>query len=200
MTQIDPEQERRRLGQLYVTMSDEELDKLVAAADDLTDVARQALGKEIERRGGHLELTEEPPQPEPPHPQLLTVARVRDLEEAMLARGLLASAGIESFVADENLVRMNWFLSNVIGNLRLQVREEDAERAEEVLSQQVPEEFEIDSAEGFLQPKCPKCGSVDIHFEGASRPGADLGLALQPAAAARKKRMGMQSLRCPMAR
>ena len=170
MNKIDPVQERERLEKLYSGMADEELDKLLDAADELSETARAALKAEIERRGGHVEYEWEPAPAEVEHPNLVAVARFRDLEQATIARGVLQSAGIESFLADENTVRMDWFWSNMIGNMRLMVREEDAEAATQILGQPVPEMFPTDNdEEPFEQPKCPKCGSLDIQFEGVDR-------------------------------
>lgn len=168
MTKIDVDRERARLSDLYGQMADEELDQLLQSSDELTETAREVLKAEIEKRGGHVEYSAVHPDAEVAHPQLVTVARFRDLPEAMLARGRLQSAGIDAFLADENYIRMDWFMSNMIGNMRLQVREDDAESAKEILAQQVPEKFETDT-ESFEQPKCPKCGSVDIEFEGVNR-------------------------------
>jgi len=169
MSKIDPVQERERLGKLYSGMADEELDKLLDAADELSETAREALKAEIERRGGHVEYEWESPSTEA-HPNLVAVSRFRDLEQATIARGLLQSAGIECFLADENTVRMDWFWSNMIGNMRLMVREEDAEAAAEILAQPIAETFATDDGEGrFVQPQCPKCGSLDIQFEGVDR-------------------------------
>jgi hypothetical protein len=170
MNRIDPVQEHERLAKLYSGMTDEELDKLLDAADELSETARDALKAEIERRGGHVEYQWEPAPTEVAHPNLVAVARFRDLEQATIARGVLQSAGIESFLADENTVRMDWFWSNMIGNMRLMVREEDAETAAQILAQPIPETFPTDNGEGlFEQPKCPKCGSLDIQFEGVDR-------------------------------
>lgn len=168
MTKVDLDRERARLSDVYSRMADEELDKLLQSSDELTETARAVLTAEIEKRGGHVEYSTMPSDEEASHPQLVTVARFRDLPEAMLARGRLQSAGINAFLADENYIRMDWFMSNMIGNMRLQVREDDAESAKEILAQEVPENFETD-AEKFEQPKCPKCGSVDIQFEGLNR-------------------------------
>ena len=168
MTKIDLDRERARLIDVYSRMADEELDKLLQSSEELTETAREALKAEIEKRGGQVEYSTVPAVAEAAHPQLVTVARFRDLPEAILARGRLQSAGIDAFLADENYIRMDWFMSNMIGNMRLQVREDDAESAKEILGQQVPEDFEI-GAEKFEQPKCPKCGSADIEFEGVNR-------------------------------
>jgi hypothetical protein len=174
MTKIDPVQERQRLEKLYAAMADEELDKLLEAANDLSESAREVLKTEIERRGGHVEYVVEPSPPEPDHPNLVAVARFRDLEQATIARGMLQSAGIDCFLADENTVRMDWFWSNMIGNMRLLVREDDAQAATEILAQPIPHAIPMDDGEEpFEQPKCPKCGSLDIQFEGWDR-GASL--------------------------
>jgi Putative prokaryotic signal transducing protein len=170
MTIIDPEQERLRLEGVYAGMSDGELDKLLAEADELTDVARAALKAEMERRGAQVEYTQEPAVQEPEHPRLVTVARFRDLAEATVAKGMLESAGVECFLADENLIRMDWFYSNAIGGMRLQVRQDDAELATEIMKQKVPDDFPLnDDGERYQQPTCPKCQSLDIHFEGVDR-------------------------------
>lgn len=41
--------------------------------------------------------------------------------QAQLARAELAAAGIESWLADETLVSMDWFISNAVGGIKLQV-------------------------------------------------------------------------------
>jgi hypothetical protein len=170
MSKVDPVQERERLENVYSAMADEELNQLLDAADELSETAREVLKAEIERRGGHVEYEWEPTAAEALHPKLVTIARFRDLDKATVARCVLESAGIESFLADQNVVRMDWFWSNMIGNMRLMVREEDAEGAAEILAQPVPRSFATDHGqEVFEQPKCPKCGSHDIEFEGWDR-------------------------------
>ena len=69
---------------------------------------------------------------------LVILRQFRDLPEALLAKGSLASAGIESFLADDNMVRMDWFISNLVGGIKLCVRPEDAEAALEMLEQPIP--------------------------------------------------------------
>lgn len=83
---------------------------------------------------------------------IITLRRFRDLPEALVAKSILDSAGIESFLCDENLVRMDWFYSPVIGGMRLWVREEDASTAEELPSLKVPAEFDVDSSEPGPNP------------------------------------------------
>lgn len=71
----------------------------------------------------------------------MTIRQFRDLPEAILARGVLESAGIETFLADDNIVRMDWFISNLVGGIKLKVRKEDLEAANEVLQAPVPGEL-----------------------------------------------------------
>jgi len=57
------------------------------------------------------------------------------LPEALLARSILESAGIECFLGDQNIIRMDWFLSNALGGVKLRVREEDVAEADALLGQ-----------------------------------------------------------------
>src|SRR5215475_12748338 len=101
---------------------------------------------------------------------VVTLQHFRDIPEALLAKGKLESAGIECLLADGNLVRMDWLLSNAIGGLRLQVKKEDLEPARALLDEPIPPEFtEEQVGEDFAQPRCPRCCSLDIGFEKLDR-------------------------------
>jgi hypothetical protein len=141
MSEIDSEQERKRLTALYSQMSEGELQEIAAEASTLTEIAQKALSDEFQRRGI-------PAVPEPPKithefefQDLVTIRQFRDLPEAILARGVLESAGIEAFLADDNIVRMDWFISNLVGGIKLKVRNEDLETANEVLLAPAPGEL-----------------------------------------------------------
>lgn len=153
MTRIDWGKERERVTGIYAGMSDGELEKVAGEADCLTDVARGALRSEMLSRG-----MSAPPEAraaggtsesEPAHPRLVMVGRYRDLPNASLAKSVLDSAGIESFLADENMVRMDWFYSNLIGGIKLMVREEDADTAKKLLEMDVPESFDVEGAGNY---------------------------------------------------
>jgi hypothetical protein len=102
---------------------------------------------------------------------LVTIERFRDLPEALLAKGKLESAGILCFLADSELVRTDWLWSNAIGNMRLQVKSEDAQEAMSILREPPPEIFlEEEVGEYYQQPRCPKCNSIDIGFESIDKP------------------------------
>ena len=112
----DP-QERARLAQLYAGMTPEELQKIADDAGSLTNMARQALVEEIDRRGLGIPLTEASGEDVIEKRNLVPIRHFRDLPEALLAKGGLESAGIESFLADDNMVRMDWFISNLLGGV-----------------------------------------------------------------------------------
>jgi hypothetical protein len=146
----------------YRPMSETELMNLAREYDGLVDEAQAALRAEFARRGLEPPLIEEDEAPiAGDDPGLVTVARYRDMPEAIVARAVLEEAGIECLLRDENTVRTDWLLSNLIGGMRLQVAAKDEVKARELLSQPVPQEFATDSGD-FVQPVCPKCGSTDV--------------------------------------
>jgi rubredoxin len=97
---------------------------------------------------------------------LITLWRYRDLSEALVAQSKLDAEGFASFLADENVLRLNWFWSNGFGGVRLYVREDEKEAALAVLAEEIPEGFTADEVgEDYEQPSCPRCGSRDVSFE-----------------------------------
>ena len=101
---------------------------------------------------------------------LVTIERFRDLPEALLAKGKLESAGITCFLADTELVRTDWLWSNLIGNMRLQVRAEDADDALALLHEPIPPTLATDElGDAYHQPHCPNCDSLDVAFEAINR-------------------------------
>lgn len=163
--------ERRRLEVTYAGMTDGELQRLARNAESLTELAWDALEDELDRR--HLEIADDPiPRA---HEQLemrelVTVRQFRDLPEALLAKGSLESAGIECFLADDNLVRLDWFISNFIGGIKLNVRAADAQNAQKLLNEPILEGLYVQGVGLYEQPRCPKCKSLDVNFQELDRP------------------------------
>jgi hypothetical protein len=110
--------------------------------------------------------------------EFVTVERYRDLSEAIVAHSLLESAGIASWIRDENVARMEWQYSNLLGGIRLQVEAQDEDAAHDVLQQPIPGTIAFGKDEDFAQPQCPACGSIDITYEGQARGAALLGVSL----------------------
>lgn len=132
----DTEKERWRLSRLYGSMTEGEVEKLAADAGSLSEAAKWALKLDLSRRGLKTKLEE--PGPPPEAAALSKVVNIRQymtLPEALLAKSILDSAGIESFLGDQNIIRMDWFLSNALGGVKLRVREEDVEIAMALLNQ-----------------------------------------------------------------
>ncbi len=65
--------------------------------------------------------------------RFVTVATFMLSAEAESQKLLLEQEGIRAFLADDNLVRANWFLSNAVGGAKLQVATSDADRARKIL-------------------------------------------------------------------
>lgn len=65
-------------------------------------------------------------------PELVTIRQFGDMSEALFAKGCLDSAGIECFLADLNVARMDW---PVTRGIRLQVGPADVEAAVAMLEQ-----------------------------------------------------------------
>ncbi len=76
--------------------------------------------------------------------------------EAHIAYGQLAENGIESFLQDEFTVTIDPVLTNAVGGIKLTVRDEDADQANEILFA-----FEADRKE---KQACPNCGSTDVEY------------------------------------
>jgi len=150
---IDPVQERQRLMDVYSHMTDGELQVLAEDMASLTSLARQVLDDEMARR----ELS--PLEPDPSHPDpdgsqdetalrtMVTIRSFPDVMQAWLAKSSLESAGVECYLVDDNMVRLDWGMSIVLGGVKLRVKPEDAEDALVFLDQPVPEELGDDDAE-----------------------------------------------------
>ena len=168
---LDEQREKRRLAANYAGMTDGELQRLARSAESLTELAWDALEGELDRR--HLELPREA-APEPRQQmemrELVTIRQFRDLPEALLAKGSLESAGIECFLADENLVRLDWFISSFIGDIKLNVRAADVENACQILDEPILEGLYVQGVGLYEQPRCPKCQSLDVNFQELDHP------------------------------
>jgi hypothetical protein len=157
------------LAEQYAQMSETELMELAHSYDGLLEPAQTALRAEFARRGLEPPVVQEPEEWE--LRRLVTVRRYRDLAEAYAGRSLLESADIPAWIADEHLVRMDWFYSNLVGGMRLQVDERDEAAAREILDEKVPPAIAYGLEEVYVQPTCPTCGSADITFGGGTERG-----------------------------
>jgi hypothetical protein len=158
------DQELARLTVVYSGMADGELEDLAATGFELSADARQALEAEIGRRDLKFVVAPPPSTVVYELDDTVILRRFRDLPEALLAKGSLESAGIHAFLVDDNMIRMDWFISNLLGGIKLEVRAEDAEAANEILSQPIPPTVDVEGIGEYEQPKCPRCQSLDVNY------------------------------------
>jgi hypothetical protein len=133
----------------YSRMSDGELIKLALESRALSETAWEALEEALERR--HLEVPEpEPPQVRVPGTRDLVVLRAfRDVPEALLAKGRLQACGVECFLADENMVRLDWFISNLLGGVKLMVQPAEFSKASRILNEPQASDTQSESDSDF---------------------------------------------------
>ena len=147
----ESEHEHGQFAARYQEISDGELLKLAAQAWALSDAAWDALEDELDKRG--LEVPEAAALPAielAERRNLVLLRRFRDIPEALLAKGRLDSAGIDCFLADENMVRMDWFISNLLGGIKLLVDPEQFTDASRRLNDSV-----LDSDEEGMDENTP---------------------------------------------
>ncbi len=91
---------------------------------------------------------------------LVTIASFTTVPEAELARGLLASHGIEVTLTNAATVNLQWALSNALGGVGVQVSEQDAEEAKKILADRVAP---VLADEGW--GACVNCGSKSLEVQ-----------------------------------
>ena len=144
---IDPEQEQARLAAKFASMADDELLDIGQFPSELTDIAFLALRQEMMKRNLEWPGKDSPlpsnMAPNAPaddsHDRPVVVRRYRDMPAAFVDKSVLDGAGIDCFLQDSHVVRMDWLWSNAIGGIKLIVRQKDAEDANALLNQPPPE-------------------------------------------------------------
>ncbi|MDR6527558.1 putative RNA-binding Zn-ribbon protein involved in translation (DUF1610 family) [Chryseobacterium rhizosphaerae] len=99
--------------------------------------------------------------------------------EANRDKQILAENGINSFIANEQLIQSDWLLSQAVGGIQLQVFENDLERAKQILQDyKYNEEYSLEVEHTIENPEfnfvCPKCGSNHIYQD--EKPGGVFGI------------------------
>ncbi len=95
----------------------------------------------------------------------IAVASFSQPVEAHLARTKLESEGIPCVVGDEHLVRVDWFLSNAVGGVKLMVPRSEVERARDALRPRPRLVVVSDRGEPVDgEMICPRCRSDDVYY------------------------------------
>jgi hypothetical protein len=81
----------------------------------------------------------------------------------------LESAGIAAILVDDNIIRTDWLISNLIGGVKLCVHERDEDAGLDLLEQSTPANIDVEGVGTFEQPTCPVCHSLGIRFEALNR-------------------------------
>lgn len=147
---------------------------------DALDCAKQELssrGVQFNQQPGGQQPAEPEEEENNFHHELVTVATFSAPYEAQLAKGLLETNGIQAFVADEYTIGINWFYSNALGGVRVQVAETDAGQSLKLLDSEV-EPGGIDPQTEESWGDCPNCGSRNIAYFTAKQGAALLSLLL----------------------
>ena len=76
--------------------------------------------------------------------ELITIRSFGDMTEALMAQGCLRSAGIDSYLADVNMTRIDW---PVTRGMKLQVGVDDVEAAIALLEESAEDDSEAPAAE-----------------------------------------------------
>ena len=111
--------------------------------------------------------------------QLQVLSRFGTIGEAESARTALDAAGIDAEIVDEEMVVVNWMISNAIGGVKLLVRDSDLAESKEILSTAaLPLADEnaggtvVDqralgapppNASDTVEERCPRCGLPELH-------------------------------------
>jgi hypothetical protein len=100
----------------------------------------------------------------------IAVASFSQPVEAHLARTKLESEGIPCVVGDENLIRVDWLLSNAVGGVKLMVPVSELERARDALRPR-PHLVVVGDREGHAEGDmiCPRCRCDDVYYNRYSR-------------------------------
>jgi hypothetical protein len=95
-------------------------------------------------------------------------ARFITIGEAEAAVSALDAAGIETHMVDGNIIGIDWQMAQAVGGVKILVRDEDLQRASEILSLHAVDPVIEPIAEAPVEPEppvvCPECGSSDFIF------------------------------------
>jgi hypothetical protein len=105
--------------------------------------------------------------------KLVTIARFDLAGQAHIAKNALEAVGIKSVLADEQTIAMDWLLSNAIGGIKVQVLEEDAERAVVALEESLGSDEPVDEDMMAAEAEAAEKEDLDEPSDSAA-PSADV--------------------------
>ena len=96
---------------------------------------------------------------------LVTVAAYTDAIEAHIAKGRIEADGIPAYIAHEHHIWANWFISNALGGVKVQVLPQFEVDAKSILKAIKTSTYEqlLEDQEGLFEKEvCPECKSEAI--------------------------------------
>jgi hypothetical protein len=90
------------------------------------------------------------------------IATFPDLASAEVAKSVLEARDIPAWIPDANLAGLDWRMGTAIGGVRLQVDDQHAEAAAELLVAESPLEADSETGELDADEVCPHCKSTHI--------------------------------------
>ncbi len=91
--------------------------------------------------------------------------------DVQLAKGVLDSEGIQSFIADYHIASIAPHYIPALSGIKLNVKEQDYQEAKKILDDYTGkiQESSNKKAENTVRMKCPECGSENLIKTGASK-------------------------------
>jgi hypothetical protein len=135
---------RQSLSEYYESLNDEALRDLFHSGE-LTALAQEVAGTELQRRGisiqSALTPTKEPPRDEEAAKELdergegklVLLAQLWTAAEAEMLRGRLNAEGVDAIIADAQVVQTTAMMSLAFGGVRVLVPESQLERARDIV-------------------------------------------------------------------
>jgi len=164
-----------RLSERYRQMTDEELLALSQQSSELTESAQRALAGEISRRGLKAQPAEpvvqtyKEPLPDSPYAEdleLVEIATVWSLADAVQLQGLLARAGIPFFMGREKAASVNAVSSQFADGVSVKVPRIGVPWARQAMQDYSPVNEPVPhEGQDEVVACCPKCHSTEILYE-----------------------------------
>jgi hypothetical protein len=90
--------------------------------------------------------------------ELVTIGAYSTPQEAYLVQSVLDAFGVDTVLADDNYIRLNWLYSNILGGVKVRAWGSMAEEARAILDGSPQEDVAIPPDEIAV---CPVCGSAN---------------------------------------
>jgi len=166
--------EQSLLKEKYSQLSDEEIIELIGCGKNNLDQEVYTIVLSEFKKRSLKDLISETKQLEQLRKQsanetLVTIARFNRDSQAHIVRALLISHDIETFVADEHLISVNWLYANAIGGVKVQVKTSEVQKAREILAQKPDLQFREVIDKVNTNQLCPKCHHDNIVYEKYNR-------------------------------